>query len=1112
MANTWSNTGDFYVRVRGRNGAFSLAAPFTVRITVETGLCEGLDTTLVPSSLSPVAGNYRTIILTDLARTPGSPAAIAELQAKLAALAARGEVAGVVVDVGADARVAAANAQADAKPECPPAKNLVADSIKEIVEQYRSVNPLEYVVLAGGDEVIPFFRHPDHSLLANESNYVPPVKNDTASQSSLRLGYVLSQDRYGSAVDVFYKSYVIPVPNLAVGRLVETPADMIGMIDAYLSTASGVVTTPTSSLVTGYDFLTDAAEAVQTELQAGIGAPAQTLIAPRSALPTDPESWNADQLRALLLGSRHDLIYLAGHFSASTALAADYQTRLSSTDVTSSTVDMVNAIVFSAGCHSGYNIVNQAGVPLVTREPDWAQAFARKGATLIAGTGYQYGDTDFIEYSERLYREFSQQLRLGFGPVSVGKALAAAKTQYLAETPEMRGIHEKSLLEATLFGLPMLSVNMPAGRGDPPVDPSIVTETGGFPTNPGNALGLQAADVTIVPDLTVNNVVLTATNGVDTVTATYLSGSDGVMVNPGESAFPVEFPNVTVPGNVLRGVGFRGGAYSDETNIIPLTAAPVTELRGMHGPFQPSIFYPPLPWQANYFDALANPVDGVTRLAILPAQFKADSSTAVEGTLRSFDTMRFRLYYSDNLIVPEDTVPNYPALAAPPSISKVSSITATNQVDFVVTVIGDPVAGVQEAWVIYTAVAGDLYGQWQALDLTQDALDSRAWKGTLTVTGTAPDDVRFMVQAVNGVGLVATATNMGSYFIGGVDPGATSSDAQPTSVTLLAPPTSGPYATETAVTALLETIAGNAGSGPTTAANPLPGQSVTFALGGQQRVAITGPDGRATTTLPLMAPPGLNEIRVSFAGTEQYLPSSSTVPFTLFKQPTRLALVPQPATGQYSDAVELSAKLTDSLNRALRDKTIFMIVGSGSPSTTISTITNYLGETVSEPIYLPSGTYSVTAYFMGVIPVGGGATVMLEDPLYEQSTQGGSLLMLPEYAKLDYTGQIAGYQNLPFRAAAQVAQVDDGMPGDLTLAKVQYVLTDANNQVVASMLGDVAPDGSSLAKIPGQAAGIYYMTVQVVGGYFTSSVSEPTTITVYAPLPVRVWLPSIASQ
>src|SRR5690606_11639139 len=148
-----------------------------------------------------------------------------------------------------------------------------------------------------------------------------------------------------------------------------------------------------------------------------------------------PLSWTADQLRNLLLTQRHDLIFLAGHFNPSRLLAADYTTTLSAAEVAASTVNFANAIVYSSGCHSGYNIVNDHAVPNVTEAPpDWAQAFARKGALLIAGTGYQYGDADYQEYSERLYLAFTQRLRVGTGPVAVGQALVAAKRDYLADT------------------------------------------------------------------------------------------------------------------------------------------------------------------------------------------------------------------------------------------------------------------------------------------------------------------------------------------------------------------------------------------------------------------------------------------------------------------------------------------------------------------------------------------------------------------------------------------------------------------------------------------------------------------------------------------------------
>ena len=49
-------------------------------------------------------------------------------------------------------------------------------------------------------------------------------------------------------------------------------------------------------------------------------------------------------------------------------------------------------------------------------------------------------------------------------PVAVGDALLRSKRTYLKTTPSLSSLDEKALLEATLFGLPMLSVNVPAGR------------------------------------------------------------------------------------------------------------------------------------------------------------------------------------------------------------------------------------------------------------------------------------------------------------------------------------------------------------------------------------------------------------------------------------------------------------------------------------------------------------------------------------------------------------------------------------------------------------------------------------------------------------------------
>ena len=240
---------------------------------------------------------------------------------------------------------------------------------------------------------------------------------------------------------------------------------------------------PTRSLVTGYDFLADAATAVRTTLSDGLVA--DSLITNQDVDPTvtgnPPDaSWTADHLRSALFGSDHDIIYLAGHFSANNLLAADYATTVNATEVVSSSVDLSNALVISAGCHSGYSVVDGHVVQNVTQPLDWVQAFARKRATVVGGTGYQYGDTDFLEYSERLYKNFAEALRRGASgqAVGIGDALVEAKQKYLEETATLGGIHQKALLEATIYGLPMAAVNMPGTRTGTPSSGPAISPTG----------------------------------------------------------------------------------------------------------------------------------------------------------------------------------------------------------------------------------------------------------------------------------------------------------------------------------------------------------------------------------------------------------------------------------------------------------------------------------------------------------------------------------------------------------------------------------------------------------------------------------------------------------
>ena len=180
---------------------------------------------------------------------------------------------------------------------------------------------------------------------------------------------------------------------------------------------------------------------------------------------------------------------------------------MNSTELAASSVNLTNSIVFSAGCHSGYNIVN--GDAVAERDAAArldARRSPQKGATLIAGTGYQYGDTDFLAYSEQLYADFAHALRLGSGPgrgrrrARAGEAGATSTTR-----PSLRGIDAKALLESTLFGLPMLSVNLPPA-GSPGADDRVdrrPTTRRPRPTRAARSASAPA-DVTLTPTLTTN--------------------------------------------------------------------------------------------------------------------------------------------------------------------------------------------------------------------------------------------------------------------------------------------------------------------------------------------------------------------------------------------------------------------------------------------------------------------------------------------------------------------------------------------------------------------------------------------------------------------------------
>src|SRR5206468_1197078 len=100
--------------------------------------------------------------------------------------------------------------------------------------------------------------------------------------------------------------------------------------------------------------------------------------------------------------------------------------------------------------------------------------------------------------------------------------------------------------------------------------------------------------------------------------------------------------------------------------------------------------------------------------------------------------------------------------------------------------------------------------------------DSRLWMGRLAV---APADLKYVVQAVNGVGLVTVDDNRGAYY------GVVSAPPAATTLELVSVPASIAFGDPVDLTAML-----------TSEGTPLSGKVVTITVGGVTQIGMTGGD------------------------------------------------------------------------------------------------------------------------------------------------------------------------------------------------------------------------------------------------------------------------------
>jgi hypothetical protein len=134
-------------------------------------------------------------------------------------------------------------------------------------------------------------------------------------------------------------------------------------------------------------------------------------------------------------------------------------------------LDLSGGVVYAVGCHGGLPV---PGVPEGEDDDedhsrDLPQTFLSLGVlAYIANTGFGYGLEYGIGYGERLVQIFTEELSRG-GTQAVGEAVNRTKLRYQQETPRFDQYDAKSLMQWTLFGLPMYAVRAIEGPGSAPV-------------------------------------------------------------------------------------------------------------------------------------------------------------------------------------------------------------------------------------------------------------------------------------------------------------------------------------------------------------------------------------------------------------------------------------------------------------------------------------------------------------------------------------------------------------------------------------------------------------------------------------------------------------------
>ena len=400
--------------------------------------------------VQPTSTAQETLILWNSERI-GSASSVSE---KLADLAASPKVNGVVLDLKNAATLTplysawdADNPVTDANPGL---ANAVADGIRAYIKNQveGTYTNAKYLVLVGDDHAIPFYRVDDGTATFPEgSQYSSAVDCATPVGRAYCTNHYLTDNIYG---DLDYETTgsvgvgFLALPDLATGRLIETPEEIMATVDTFISQDGQIDLNKV--LVAGYDFLSDSATHAKKAYQDG-GETVFDRIGGNWG-PTELES----DIFPALPANRYAMHHLNVHTDHHSLGTPTEVLEAVSMDAHSGR-PLEGSLFYNIGCHSGLNapdIWASGKYPL-----DLPQLMLRKGAAAYVGnTGFGWGLKHGVGYSERLMELVADRV-LANASSSLGDCLAQAKRDYYLENHRYDVFDEKALFESTLYGLPM---------------------------------------------------------------------------------------------------------------------------------------------------------------------------------------------------------------------------------------------------------------------------------------------------------------------------------------------------------------------------------------------------------------------------------------------------------------------------------------------------------------------------------------------------------------------------------------------------------------------------------------------------------------------------------